>query len=116
MGVFSDNGKELIPIAEYAKMHGKSTVNMKQKAQKGRLDTAVKVGRSWFVERDAPYVDKRYTTGAYVGWNRYRKSLRVQNDDAQENAPEGQQEGDAIEDEEMAAQEDAQEKSGVKKG
>lgn len=49
----------LVPISEYAKIHGKSRKTVQQKCQRGGFVTAVKMGRDWMIERDEPYTDLR---------------------------------------------------------
>ena len=57
----------MIPIAEYAKLHGKAVYTVRQKCQRGGFQTARKIGRDWFIDRDEPYTDHRIHTGRYVG-------------------------------------------------
>lgn len=49
----------LISIAEYAKMHGKATISVQQKARRGGFKTAKKIGRNWVIDSDEPYSDNR---------------------------------------------------------
>lgn len=60
----------LIPITEYASMIGKSPVSVRQKCQRGMLSGAVKLGRDWLIPADAPYTDKRITSGKYKDWRK----------------------------------------------
>lgn len=60
----------LIPIAEYASMIGKSPVSVRQKCQRGMLSGAIKIGRDWLIPADAPYTDKRITSGKYKDWRK----------------------------------------------
>lgn len=64
----------MILLADYAAKVGRSTSAVYDKIQRGYLPTAVKVGRQWFVDADAPYSDQRIRSGAYVGVHRRRKS------------------------------------------
>lgn len=50
---------DLIPLAEYAKMHNKDTSTVRKKIHKGNLE-AVKMGRNWMIDRNTPYEDLRY--------------------------------------------------------
>lgn len=50
----------LIPLAEYAKLHNKELSVVRRKAERGGFKTARKIGRNWIIERDEPYVDNRY--------------------------------------------------------
>ena len=51
--------ENMIPIAEYAKAHGKTPVAVRKKCERGNLPGAVKIGRDWLIQKDAPYPDKR---------------------------------------------------------
>jgi len=57
----------LIPVAEYAARIGKSPVTVRQKCQRGNVPGAVKIGRDWLIPAEAPYPDKRITSGQYIG-------------------------------------------------
>jgi len=59
--------EKLVPIAEYAKMIGRATITVADKCRRGALPGAVKVGRDWFVPKDAEYPDYRVKSGKYVG-------------------------------------------------
>ena len=59
--------KDLIPIAEYAKQIGKATITVADKCRRGTLPGARKLGRDWFVPRDAEYPDLRIKTGKDIG-------------------------------------------------
>lgn len=58
----------MIPIAQYAQMIGKNPANVRQKCLRGTLPGAVKIGRDWFIARDAEYPDARITSGQYINW------------------------------------------------
>lgn len=49
----------LIPLAEYASMHGKNARTVRQKAESGGFRTAVKIGRNWVIDKNEPYIDLR---------------------------------------------------------
>lgn len=49
----------MIPITEYAAMHGKAAVTTRQLACRGGLRTARKLGRNWMVDSEEPYPDHR---------------------------------------------------------
>ena len=57
----------MIPIAEYAKRIGKATITVADKCRRGSLPGARKIGRDWFVPKDAEYPDLRIKTGSYIG-------------------------------------------------
>ena len=61
------NLEDLIPIAEYAKKIGKATITVADKCRRGTLPGARKIGRDWFVPRDAEYPDLRITHGKTIG-------------------------------------------------
>lgn len=60
---FTDYAKEyrarLIPLTEYADLHGITADTAKQRAQRGAYKTTVKIGRQWFIDPNEPHVDNR---------------------------------------------------------
>lgn len=58
--------KNMIPIAEYAAKIGKGTGTVADKCRRGNLPGAVKIGRDWFVPKDAEYPDYRVKSGKYL--------------------------------------------------
>ena len=62
--------ENMIPIAEYAKMIGKATITVAGKCRRGTLPGAIKIGRDWFVPKDAEYPDNRLKSGKYIGWRK----------------------------------------------
>lgn len=67
------NLEDLIPIAEYAFRIGKATITVADKCRRGSLPGARKIGRDWFVPKDAPYPDLRIKSGNFIGTRRNRK-------------------------------------------
>ena len=66
--------EDYISLGEYAKLHGKESSTVRQKALRGGFKTARKIGRNWMIDRNEPYTDKRITSGKYVDWrNKYGK-------------------------------------------
>lgn len=65
----------MISLAEYAVMHGKSPVTVRQMAARGGFQTAQKIARNWIIDENEPYPDGRVKTGKYRNW---RKSGRGQ--------------------------------------
>lgn len=63
----------MIPIAEYAKKIGKATITVADKCRRGALPGAVKIGRDWFVPKDAEYPDYRIKNGKYINARRTKK-------------------------------------------
>ena len=61
------NLDDLIPIAEYARKIGKATISVADKCRRGFLPGARKIGRDWFVPKDAEYPDLRVKNGNYIG-------------------------------------------------
>lgn len=49
----------LIPIKEYAEMHGIDASAIRQRIKRGIMPCAVKMAGSWFVPRDLPLTDNR---------------------------------------------------------
>lgn len=58
---------DMIPIAEYAAKIGKATITVADKCRRGNLPGAIKIGRDWFVPKDAEYPDYRVKSGNYIG-------------------------------------------------
>ena len=49
----------MIPITQYADMHGKTAVTARQMASRSGLRTAHKLGRNWMADSQEPYPDHR---------------------------------------------------------
>ena len=70
----------LITLAEYARRLGKSIPNLATQAKKGKFQTAVKMGRDWYIDEDEPYIDRRATSGGkYAGWRKYGRHCTKMN-------------------------------------
>ena len=67
------NIEDLIPIAEYAQRIGKAVITVADKCRRGSLPGARKIGRDWFVPRDAEYPDMRITSGNYIKSRKKKK-------------------------------------------
>ena len=61
------NLENMIPIAEYAAKIGKAAITVADKCRRGALPGARKIGRDWFVPKDAEYPDYRVKSGKYIG-------------------------------------------------
>ena len=55
----------LISLAEYAALHGKAKISARKLAQRGRFETAQKIGRNWVIDDSEPWPDSRLKTGKY---------------------------------------------------
>lgn len=49
----------LITISQYARRHNRKPVSARTMAERGRFTTAVKLGKTWFIDSDEPYPDAR---------------------------------------------------------
>ena len=49
----------LVALAEFAKIHNRSSDTLRRMAEQGKLRTAYKIGRNWVVNRDEPYPVKK---------------------------------------------------------
>ena len=49
----------LITVSEYARRHNRKPVSARTMAERGRFTTAVKLGKTWFIDSDEPYPDAR---------------------------------------------------------
>lgn len=67
------NLEDLIPVAEYAKKIGKNTITVADKCRRGNLPGAIKIGRDWFIPKDAPYPDYRIKSGKYIDARRKKE-------------------------------------------
>lgn len=65
--------ENMIPIAEYARQIGKATITVADKCRRGNLPGARKIGRDWFVPKDAEYPDLRIKSGKYIDARRKDK-------------------------------------------
>ena len=63
----------LIPLAEYARRHGRLPDLARQLAWRGAFVTAQKMGRDWFVDEDEPWPDRRVKRVNYIGQRRKNK-------------------------------------------
>lgn len=63
----------LISLAEYAAQHGKAATSARKLAQRGRFETAQKIGRNWAIDDAEPWPDRRVKTGKYIGWRNKEK-------------------------------------------
>ena len=64
----------LIPLKDYAASLGLARTTVQQKCQRGNVPGAVKIGRDWLIPADAPYEDKRITSGKYKNWRKPKSS------------------------------------------
>lgn len=64
---------DMIPIAEYAAKIGKAVITVADKCRRGALPGARKIGRDWFVPKDAEYPDYRVKSGKYIDARRKEK-------------------------------------------
>ena len=49
----------LVPIKDYAEMHGISPATVRQRILRGAMPGSVKLAGSWFVPRNLPLTDNR---------------------------------------------------------
>ena len=59
-----------VSLSEYAKLNNLSNgIYLRKLCQLGKLPGAVKIGKSWCVPKDTPYIDRRFrANGAYSDW------------------------------------------------
>ena len=62
-----------ITLKEYCERHGYKPNTLRKKASMGGFKTAKKIGRDWFIEEDEEVIDRRVTTGKYIGSGWYKK-------------------------------------------
>ena len=55
----------LIPLAEYARRHGRRVDVARHMAKRGGFTSAKKMGRDWFVDEDEVWPDRRVKDGKY---------------------------------------------------
>ena len=60
----------LILLKEYAERVGRDSNTVLQKAKRGNLPSARKIGRQWFIDENEAYTDNRITTGKYIDWRK----------------------------------------------
>lgn len=66
----------MISLTEYAALHGKSPVSVRQMAARGGFKTAVKIARNWIIDENEPYPDGRIKTGKYIDWRKDRRGQK----------------------------------------
>lgn len=66
----------MIALSEYAALHGKSPVSVRQMAQRGGFQTAVKIARNWIIDENEPYPDGRIKTGKYIDWRKDKRGQK----------------------------------------
>ena len=64
----------LISLREYAEKNGKDLRSVRQKAQSGGFQTAVKIARNWLIDEDETFEDRRIISGKYIGQRRKKKT------------------------------------------
>lgn len=57
----------MMPLAEYAEKVGKAKCSVTAKCRRRTLPGAVKIGRDWWIPKDAEYPDKRIRNGKFIG-------------------------------------------------
>lgn len=55
----------MIPLAEYARQHGRRVDVARHMAIRGGFQTARKMGRDWFIDDAESWPDRRVKTGKY---------------------------------------------------
>lgn len=58
---------DLIPLKDYAALHGVTDSTLRHRIRSGLLPEAVKLAGSWFIPRDLPFIDHR-TKGNSKRW------------------------------------------------
>jgi hypothetical protein len=51
---------KLIPLIDYARLHGKTISAVRKKAADGGFKTARKIGRNWVISEEEPFIDLRF--------------------------------------------------------
>ncbi len=70
-----------IPLAEYARRHGKRVDVARHKAQRGGFDNAVKIGRDWFIDEDEVWIDRRMKSGSSKAGETHDNKRRTRNEE-----------------------------------
>jgi hypothetical protein len=61
----------LISLQEYAIKHGKARVTIQKMIERGRFETARKIGHSWAIDDAEEYpVNANFKHGRMVGWRK----------------------------------------------
>lgn len=66
--------EKYVTVKEFANLNGILPNTVRQKILRGSLK-AVKVGRDWLIEKDAPYIDNRVKSGKYKDWRKNMKKV-----------------------------------------
>lgn len=62
--------KNLVTLKRWAEEHGISPATARQNAGRGKYETAQKLGRDWFIDKDEPNIDRRVKSGKYINWRK----------------------------------------------
>lgn len=62
--------EKLLPLVEYAALIGRDPDSVRDKCMRGNVPGAVKLGRNWFIPKDAPYTDNRIKSGKYIDFRK----------------------------------------------
>lgn len=60
----------LIPLADYARQHGRDPATARQMAKRGGFKTAQKLGRDWVIDDQETYPDNRVKSGKYKNFRK----------------------------------------------
>lgn len=60
----------MILLIDYSKQVGKDHSSVLKMVKTGKLKTAKKVGRQWFIDENEPYIDGRIKSGKYKNWRK----------------------------------------------
>ena len=85
----------MIPLAEYARRLEKGEDSARRIARTGGFKTAVKIGNTWLIDEDEPWVDRRVRTGKYSAyWKRRREEYAAWKEKQKKLEEQTQQQGE----------------------
>lgn len=66
----------LIALKKWAIQNNIQPASARQKALRGKLVTAQKIGRDWLIDEMEPNVDNRIKNKKYIGWRKKKRGKR----------------------------------------
>ena len=65
-----ENMDNYMSLAQYAKQRGLNRSTVYRKCIAGHMPEAICIAGRWYIPKDAPYIDARVKSGAYIGFRR----------------------------------------------
>ncbi|MEG2429323.1 MAG: hypothetical protein RSA99_02975 [Oscillospiraceae bacterium] len=56
----------LISILDYSKIYERKAMTVMQRCERGDFQTALKIGRNWYIDENEPYFDTRFKDKIFI--------------------------------------------------